>query len=651
MKRLARFLLVTAHLFLVLGAPWTSPPDSSEHPIKRGIVHNGNISDAYDFVICGGGLAGLVLASRLSQGSSYTVLVLEAGDTGDAFKDIINIPGYAYYKSLLGTSADWGYNTWPQNELLNRTIYWPRGKVLGGSTAMNALYMVRPSAIEVDSIRDLQNGADGSDNWGWFSLWGAMEKSETFVPPTQAVATAGNILYTNASHGLSGPLVSSYPGYMVPIVGNWTSTLGGLGFPLNADPNGGNGVGAFIATSSMDPSMGFNRSYSKSAYIDPLPPRSNLDILPNATVTRLIFGGQGSNSAGLVATGVEYAASSTAPRKVVNVRKEVILAGGPVGSPAMLFHSGVGARDILTSAGVNITLELPGVGQHLQDHPNAAIVFQTTSQTASSIEASSSQPPNFLSFVNSAVAFANATQILGNATAAFQSAVLANLTSLVDALVPSTDNTVKAGYRATYTAQATNITLSDAGAIEFMFSVLGAGNTISIQAGLQHPFSRGHIWISSPDPFQPPVIDPAYLSHPADVTLLREGLKMARTIGQSYPLNQTITAEVSPGPSVQTDADWNAWMSANVGTEWHALCTCVMLPLEQGGVVDPNLKVYGLSNVRVADSSVFPTQLAAHHQSVTYGLSEQAADIILGAYGLPPTGSPLVDAANSILSC
>ena len=152
---------------------------------------------------------------------------------------------------------------------------------------------------------------------------------------------------------------------ILPVVGNWTQTLSDIGIPFSADANGGDGWGAFIATSSINPSN-WTRSYSRSAYIDPLPPRSNLDILANATVTRIIF--SNSTSGNITAVAVEYAGSRTDARQTVTVTKEVILAGGAIGSPHVLLHSGVGPQDVLQSAGVNLTLALPGVGQHLQDH-------------------------------------------------------------------------------------------------------------------------------------------------------------------------------------------------------------------------------------------------------------------------------------------
>lgn len=164
----------------------------------------------------------------------------------------------------------------------------------------------------------------------------------------------------------------------LPVVGDWTQTLGNIGVEVNDDAYNGEGWGAFIATSSINPSN-WTRSYARTAYIDPLPPRSNLDVLPNATVTRIIF--DTSNSNNLTATGVEWASSANAPKQTVSVRKEVIVAGGAVGSPHVLMLSGVGPRDVLQAAGVDVNVDLPGVGQHLQDHIVRVLIFVCCSLT------------------------------------------------------------------------------------------------------------------------------------------------------------------------------------------------------------------------------------------------------------------------------
>ncbi|EIN06345.1 alcohol oxidase [Punctularia strigosozonata HHB-11173 SS5] len=643
----ANFKLVLAAVSLAASVRgWTGghrdvhPHESHEREVRelraRNIVYNGQIASEYDYVIAGGGTAGLVLAARLSEDANATVLVLEAGDTGDAVKSSIDVPGNAYYSSLLGTSYDWGYTTVPQPSANNRALSWSRGKVLGGSSAVNGLYAVRPSELEVNAWSNLISGT-GSTPWTWASLFNAMKKSEDFHPPSDEIQQEGSIQYSMDAHGTSGPVQVSYPGYIVPVVGNWTTTLEAIGIPRSPDANSGEGWGAFVATSTINPAN-WTRSYARSAYIDPLPPRSNLDILANATVTRLIF--NGTNSEGnMTANGVEYAATRDGDRKTVSVRREVIVAGGAIGSPQILQLSGVGPKDVLDAAGVEVQHELPGVGQHLQDHLSSSVIWKTSADTAASLHQSNitnlpggtSSP--FLSFINSATAYANVTDLVGpDFASTFQSEIAANLSSAASNLVPSTDATVIEGYKAIYNVNVNSLLTSAVGQIELLLSLtgtaVGGSQSIAIQAALQHPFSQGRVYINSSDPFDKPVIDPQYLSHYADTVMLREGLKLARKLGNAAPLSTAMMSELMPGDSVSSDADWDAYVASSSGTEYHPSCSCAMLPLSQGGVVNADLKVYGLGNVRVVDASVFPIEFAAHLQMPVYGLAEQAASII-----------------------
>ncbi|KAI8984795.1 GMC oxidoreductase [Trametes punicea] len=654
MRSLGLFLLA-ASLSHHAAAFYTGHPDADHNSYaqqlrRRNVVYNGQIADAYDFVIVGGGTAGLAIASRLSEDSNTTVLVLEAGDTGDAVADSINVPVNAYYSGLPGTPYDWQYTTAKQPNAANRALSWPRGKLLGGSSAMNGLYTVRPSKIEVDAWASLVDGA--SDKWSWDALFNAMKDSETFTPPSSQVQQAGDIQYNASSRGTSGPVHATYPGFMVPLVGNWTSTLADIGVFVNDDAYGGNGWGAFVASSSINPSN-WTRSYSRSAYIDPLPPRPNLSVLPNATVTRLLF--DTSNKNNLTATGVEWAASADADRQTVKVNKEVILAAGAVGSPQVLMLSGVGPSDVLQAAGVDVQVDLPGVGQHLQDHISTQVVWTTSAETANSLHAqnlasNSGNSPAFLSFVNSATAYVNVTSLLGpEAAPQLQQQIASALSSSVSNLVPSTSAEVKQGYELIYNTTLNTFFTSPIGFVEILFSLTGGevdgSYTVAIQAALQHPFSHGRVYITSSDPFDPPVIDPQYLSHNADLVLLREGLKLARKIGNTAPLSNALDEEVSPGSSVQSDSDWEQWLASQIGTEYHPSCSCAMLPLNQGGVVDADLKVYGLGNVRIADASVFSIEFAAHLQAPVYGLAEQAAKIIRATYN--GVGWPSANQANA----
>ncbi|THH10604.1 hypothetical protein EW145_g1185 [Phellinidium pouzarii] len=612
-----------------------------EHVLKqRNIVSS--IADSYDFVIIGGGTAGLTLASRLSEDANHTVLVLEAGDTGELVQDRIDIPSNTYYDGLLGTSYDWQFNTVAQPNAAGRNISWPRGKVLGGSSAVNGLYAVRPSQLEFDTWSSLLDGADGADAWNWENTLAAMKKSETFNAPSSAMASVDTLEFNAGSHGTKGPLHVSWPDYMLPIISNWSSTLSNVGVPTNPDPYGGTNNGAFIALSAINPSN-WTRSYARSAYIDPLPPRANLAILPNATVTRIYFDPTTLTS-NATATTVEWAASSTGPRNNVTVNKEVILAGGAIGSPFVLMQSGVGPQDVLQAAGVDVVIDLPGVGQHMMDHISTGVTWTTSAATSSQLRDAGDSDPGFLSFVNEAEAYLNITTLLGTTVGdSWQQNISSSMSTYAASLVPSTDSTVVAGYEAIYNVVANTFMLSELGHVEILFSAQGQkGSTtqsVQVQTALQHPFSQGSLKIASADPFADPVIDPQYLSHPFDVVALREALKLARTIGQTAPLSAFLLTEVSPGPSVSTDDEWDTWLAGSIGTEYHPANTCAMLPKEKGGVVDPKLVVYGTSNVRVADASIFPIQFAAHLQLSVYAVAETAAEIVRAQYnGTPAPG-------------
>ncbi|KAG9028528.1 hypothetical protein FS837_003852 [Tulasnella sp. UAMH 9824] len=539
------------------------------------------------------------------------------------------------------TQYDWQYLTSPQPNLNNRNVSWPRGKVLGGSSAINAMYIVRPSTLEVDTFSKILGSLDGADAWGWDSMFAAMKKSEIFTPPSSDIQSQGNILYNSESHGTSGPLHTTYPGYLLPLVGSWVPTLNAVGIPASPDAYGGSSWGAFVATSAINPTN-WTRSYSKSAYIDPLPARPNLHIMTNQTVTRVIFD---SSSGTLRATAVEYANNGyqEKPWPTVAVNKEVILAGGAVGSPSILMQSGIGPSDKLQAAGVQLAYALPGVGQHVQDHVSTQISFKTTAQTTAQLyqsgAANGTNNP-IQSLINSAIAYANITDLLGDNAVAFHQQIIGNLSTHANnpAMNPSTDPTVTLGYQAIYQATA-DMMLSQIGQVELLLSLMGSdagADTFSIQVALQHPFSMGELYIATPNPFDYPIINPNYFSHEADIVMLREGVKLARKIGQAQPLSSLIVSEAIPGPDFQTDEQLEAWLRDVIATEFHPGCSCAMLPLEAGGVVDANLKVYGTANLRVVDSSVFPIQFAAHLMAPTYGLAEQAAMIIRSQYNGTP---------------
>ncbi|RMD44066.1 hypothetical protein DV735_g1045, partial [Chaetothyriales sp. CBS 134920] len=605
----------------------TAASDSQERHLLKARHIVDEPADSYDFVIVGGGLAGLVLGGRLSEDSNHTVLVLEAGSSGDEYRERIDTPASAYYSSLWTTPLNWGFTTVPQTSADNTECPWPRGKTLGGSSAINGMYLNRPGEIEVNNWQELLGDMEGSDNWSWDSFFAAMKKSETFTPPSEGTAQQAGIEWDTSSHGTSGPIHHSYPGFNFPLNGQWSESAQGAGVDIVKDPYGGENWGAYVATSGINPAN-WTRSYSKSGYLDPLEPRDNYDVLVNAHVTRILF--NDTTATNLTANAVEYTTNNGTTVLTVKVNKEVILAGGSVGSPTVLLYSGIGPKDVLTAAGVEVISELPGVGQHLQDHISVSTQWTTDQVTAGSIYSSNSSEsttPAFLSYVPDAVAYVNSTTFFGEAVASLQSTILSQIDDYMPTSPGASDETVIAGYRAIYNSTAKTIFPSPLGLIEFLIGNNLEGK-VNMGAALQHPLSHGSIYINSSNPMDYPVIDPGYLKHPVDVQILRTALQLIRQIGNTDPLKSSLNNETWPGTAVQTDDEWETWLRPNIFTEYHPSSTCAMLPLSQGGVVNAQLKVYGTSNVRVADASVPPTSFSAHLMASTYGLAEQASTII-----------------------
>ncbi|KAJ5301571.1 hypothetical protein N7508_006434 [Penicillium antarcticum] len=596
-------------------------------PFGRALSPRTDINDAYDFVIVGGGQAGLVLGGRLSEDTNHTVLVLEAGGDGDEYRERIDTPAYSYFDSLWTTPLNWMFYTHPQPNAYNREIYWPRGKTLGGSSAINGLYMTRPGKEEINAWQDMLDDMDGNENWSWDSFYTAMKKSETFSTPTDDVVKEAGITWNASTHGADGPIHMSYPGYTFPEVGYWSTSLDNLGIAISENMYGGDVFGAEVSTSCINPSN-WTRSYSRTGYLDPLPDRGNYDVLANAHVTRLVFD-KSSSSDNLTASAVEYTMDNGTTTLSVKVNKEVILASGSIGSPAVLLYSGIGPKDVLSDAGVDLVSELPGVGQHLQDHFSATVTFSTDADTAGSIyydNGADKDSTLFKSYIDSAIAYVNATGLYGDNVSTEETSILSHLNTYK----PNTtySDSVIAGYETIYNTTAKTIFSSPIGQIELLFMNSDANGDIGISAALQHPYSHGRIYINSSDPMNYPVIDPNYLANPADMEILLQGLKLARQLGQTSPLSGSLTNETSPGISIQSDADWTDWIRNKASTEFHPSSSCAMLPREKGGVVDAKLRVYGLSNVRVADASVPPIALSTHLMASTYGVAELASVLI-----------------------
>ena len=597
------------------------------------------VQDAYDFVVVGGGLAGLVMGGRLSEDEDSTVLVIEAGSDGSEYADAICMltpfrvlkpatnwnlvsPGNAYSGNILNlwdSPLNWKYTTTPQPGLNGASMGWPRGKVLGGSSAINGLYLTRPGEAEINAWSDMLGDMDGAENWNWEAQYAAMKKSETFTPPLALIAREGGITYNAASRGTSGPLQASYPGFTVPLSGMWGPSNPAAGNPQTSDAYGGDNWGAFISTSTLDPTT-WTRSYSKTAYLDSIEgTRANYDVLTNALVSKIEFD---DSKSPLVAKSVEYTPDGGSTFKTVKINKEVILSAGSIGSPQVLQLSGVGPKDVLSKADVKVLYELPGVGQHLQDHPSTQMIFKSSSPTVGD-QRDGNSSPQFLSYVNDCVAYPGSKILFGTSAGSVKSSI----SSSISAYAKNFDDKVAAGYEAIAKTNLDTIWDTEIGQVEMLMGLTYDNGSVNLQVTLQHPFSQGSVNIVSKDATDYPDIDPAYLTHDADIQIMTAGLKKIREVANSGQLGAVLT-ETSPGAAVTSDAQFAEFLAETLYTEFHPASTCAMLPEDQGGVVNANLIVYGTTNVRVADASVPPIEVSSHLMGGTYGLAENAADII-----------------------
>ncbi|KAI9650357.1 hypothetical protein NHQ30_000370 [Ciborinia camelliae] len=593
----------------------------------------------YDFIIVGGGTSGLVLATRLSETSDVQVLIIEAGENRDE-DPRVKIPGL--WLSLQGTENDWNFESQPQVELGGRRINLSQGKVLGGSSAINAQVFVPPSKTVIDAWERL-----GNPNWNW----GTMKPYYAKVfGASNKLATPG-IAATDGSSSNGERVRTSYAGTVNdsdPISQAWLETFKGLNYTMEDDPFSGAGQGAFSSLSSIDP-MTTARSYSVNAYYTPVSDRQNLHLLTGANVTKVLLESAGTSSE-VCATGVQYI--KDAEVKVVRARKEVILAAGTLQSPKLLELSGIGSGDLLRNYGVEVYVDNPNVGENLQDHIFASRAYEVQSNIPTLDDLQLQDP-----------------EAIKNAMGAYMTTKTGPLVSSgfgPNAYLPIVDFLSKEGQEALAIlldeTKPENVTgddirgkyftiakavLEDAKEASASFPTVTVrtnidsqlpGNFLSIVAVLAMPLSRGSVHIQSADALTAPTVDPRFLSNPLDLEVLARHVKYLDTIADSEPLRSTVLKtggqRSEPSAGFLTLEDVKDFIRKTGVSMWHPTSTCSMLPRNLGGVVGPDLVVYGTSNLRIADASIMPLIPRANTQSTVYAVAERAADIIKAAHNL-----------------
>ncbi|KAJ6515224.1 hypothetical protein C8R45DRAFT_202843 [Mycena sanguinolenta] len=630
-------------------------------PQKRSTTDPTQLSDkTFDFVIVGGGTAGLALAARLAEWTNITVAVIEAGSDGTDFQQQITVPGMSYLNGLTGTSYDWQYKTTAQANAGGNQLSWPRGKGLGGSSAINGGFWCRGSSAEYDAWNTLQNGEAGAEDWGWNTMQTYIKKAETFTPMSDANAATMGVTHDINAHGTSGPIQASYSWYQFPQLSNWIPTLVAMGLPHTLDPANGTNIGVTFVPSIINPANG-SRSDSNFGYIAPYS-GTNLVILTGYQVTKINWNSTTSGAA--VAGGVTFAAGAGETTYTVNAAKEVIISGGSIGSPQVLQLSGVGPKSLVTGLGIDSVVDLPGVGSNLQDHLSATIYLDATDNNTwaelkldqdlwnQQLAIWQANGTGMFTYWNEATAYPAMADLMGSSTSTWIGSLDVTSALSTSVNVASMDSTVQAGVKAQYALLADWAASASIGQVELIFSMFGlTDGAIGLQFCIQHAFSRGYVQINSASAFDYPSINPNYLSISYDADIMRAAFKYVRQIMATAPMSSAIASETIPGSGTTADADIDNYIAHNSGTEYHPTGTNSMLPLSMGGVVNTSLVVYGTTNVRVVDVSIVPLSVSAHTMATAYGVAEHAADLIKAAYGAPilasSNGSSTTDSGSS----
>ncbi|KAF8958583.1 GMC oxidoreductase [Flammula alnicola] len=589
---------------------------------------------SFDYVVVGGGTAGLVLAARLSEDASVTVLVLEAGRA--ILNDPkIDLPGQ-FGVTLGDPQYDWAFPTVKQKNSNNRESIWSRGKGLGGTSNLNSFAWIKPPAADIDAFEKL-----GNPGWNWADYDKYFKKSETFHPPAKEQTDLYPHTFDLHTRGSSGPVQVTIPPHAYTLDKLVQETLVNRGLEAIEDPYGGNITGTWIASANLDPKT-WTRSNSAAAYLLPNMSRPNLGVLTDSLVSRVIFeitlDGQE-----LLATGVEFMHGDES--YTVKVNREVILSAGTINSPKILELSGIGHPDVLSKVDVDVKVDLPGVGENLQDHSFISVSYELDPDTPHETLDRMSDP-GYLEKAKDLYALGQGPLRNGITSFSYFPLFIANPDE-APAIISKLEKEVKIrreigalppGLAEQLDIQASTLrdgNLPDLEILAFpgLYSMTStkpeAGKSyVSMLSVLNHPFSRGYIHAISKDPKVYPEIDPHYFESETDLEILVQHVKFIRGLTEVEPFKSGIVREVDPNPTCHSDSDIAEYIKNTISPAWHAIGTCSMLPREKNGVVDCKLKVYSTKNLRVADLSIVPLHIAAHTQATAYVIGGKAADLI-----------------------
>lgn len=518
---------------------------------------------SYDYIIVGAGSAGCVLASRLTEDLHTRVLLLEAG--GPGHRREIRIP--AAYSKLFKSALDWNFSTEPEPHLHNRRLYWPRGKVLGGSSAINAMIYIRGNRLDYDHWASL-----GNDGWSFDDVLPYFKKSENQERGASEF------------HGIGGPLCVSDLRCVNPLTHVFLSAAGELGFAANPDFNGETQLGAGLHQVTQ---KNGSRHSAADAFLKPVISRSNLRVLTGAHATRILIEKHH-------ATGVEFMRNGAT--ETARADREVVLCGGSVNSPQLLLLSGIGPADELRRAGVSPVHDLPGVGKNLQDHPMVSAGYLCTKPIT----------------LQSADSLKNVIQYFALKRG------------------PLTSNVAEAGIfihtRSDSSIPDLQILFGPVYYVNHGFDKIEE-HAFGFGPTLIAPESRGEITLRSADPLAPPAIHANYLACESDLRAMLQGVRLVIHLAESKAFDAFRGARLHPAPQADTETDLVEFLRNNVQTLYHPAGTCKM-GSDPMAVVDSRLRVHGIERLRVADASVMPRVIAGNTNAPTIMIAEKPADMI-----------------------